>query len=70
MATAKHTTEKKSLAALVKDDADLMKMLVKETLQAFLEEEMDSCIGEVPLNVQKDGLATDLDITHATSSPA
>ena len=48
MATAKHTTEKTSLTALVKEDADLMKMLVKETLQAFLEEEMDACIGADP----------------------
>lgn len=45
MATAKHTTEKQSLTSLVKEDEDLMKILVKEAVQAFLEAEMDSCIG-------------------------
>ena len=48
MATAKHTTRTQSLSALVKEDEDLMKMLVKETVQAFLEAEMDSCIGAGP----------------------
>ena len=45
MATAKHTTGQQSLTSLVKEDEDLMKMLVKEAVQAFLEAEMDSCIG-------------------------
>lgn len=57
MATAKHTTEKKSLAALVKEDEDLMKVLVKETLQAFLEEEMDDCIGADPFERTKGRLS-------------
>ncbi|MGC8461880.1 MAG: hypothetical protein ACP5OR_08605 [Candidatus Dormibacteria bacterium] len=53
----KHTTEKTSLTALVKEDADLMKMLVKETLQAFLEEEMDDCIGADPFERTKGRLS-------------
>ncbi len=38
MATAKHTTGTRSLTSLVKEDADLMKVLVKEAVQAFFEE--------------------------------
>ena len=38
MATAKHTIKSRSLTSLVKQDADLMKVLVKEAVQAFLEE--------------------------------
>ncbi len=38
MATAKHTIKSRSLTSLVKQDADLMKVLVKEAVQAFFEE--------------------------------
>ncbi len=38
MATAKHTIKSRSRTSLVKQDADLMKVLVKEAVQAFFEE--------------------------------
>ena len=38
MATAKHTIKSRSLTSLVTEDADLMKVLVKEAVQAFFEE--------------------------------
>ncbi len=45
MATNKNTTEKISLTSLVQEDADLMKKLLKQTVQEFLEVEMDACLG-------------------------
>ncbi len=44
MATAKHTT----LRNLVKEDRDLMKELVTETLHVFLEAEMNELLGAAP----------------------
>ncbi len=52
MATNKNTTEKISLTSLVQEDVDLMKELLKcqrpslkQTVQEFLEAEMDACLG-------------------------
>ena len=66
MATAKHTTGTRSLTSLVKEDADLMKVLVKEAVQAFLEERWIHALEQDRPNEQMHDVDTVQDITNVT----
>ena len=65
MATAKHTTGTRSLTSLVKQDADLMKVLVKEAVQAFFEERWIHALERIVRTTDAD-LDTTQDITNIT----
>ncbi len=65
MATAKHTIKSRSLTSLVKQDADLMKVLVKEAVQAFLEERWIHALERTVRTTDADLDATQ-DITNIT----
>ncbi len=65
MATAKHTTGTRSLTSLVTEDADLMKVLVKEAVQAFLEERWIHALERTVRTTDADLDATQ-DITNIT----
>jgi hypothetical protein len=65
MATAKHTIKSRSLTSLVTEDADLMKVLVKEAVQAFLEERWIHALERTVRTTDADLDATQ-DITNIT----
>ena len=65
MATAKHTTGTRSLTSLVTEDADLMKVLVKEAVQAFFEERWIHALERTVQTTDTD-LDTTQDITNVT----
>ncbi len=65
MATAKHTIKSRSLTSLVTEDTDLMKVLVKEAVQAFLEERWIHALERTVRTTDADLDATQ-DITNIT----